>query len=93
MELLVTIVAISTIIWYLVDKAKLLWADLSWGKWLTIATAGILSFVCVFAFNVDLLAALGLVESNTVSMILTALIFMSGSSAVSEIIERVKGND
>ena len=45
-----------------------------------------------FGFGVDIIFALGLVqEGSTIGTVITALALMSGSSAVSEIIERVKG--
>ena len=45
-----------------------------------------------FGFGVDIILALGLVqEGSTIGTVITALALMSGSSAVSEIIERVKG--
>ena len=42
MDTLVLIVALSTIIWYLINRAKEeLWSNLSFGKWITIAVAAI----------------------------------------------------
>lgn len=91
MDTLVLIVALSTIIWYLINRAKEeLWSNLSFGKWITIAVAAILSFTVVFAFNLDLIFALNLTpEISLVGKILTGLVLMSGSSAVSEIMEAV----
>ena len=55
-----------------------------------IAAAG--SFALAFSFKLDLVYALELVENITpAGEVLTALVLMSGSSAVSEIITRVKG--
>ena len=91
MDTLVLIVALSTIIWYLINRAKEeLWCNLSFGKWITIAVAAILSFAVVFAFNLDLIFALNLTpEISLVGKILTGLVLMSGSSAISEIMEAV----
>lgn len=91
MDTLVLIVALSTIIWYLINRAKEeLWSNLSFSKWITIAVAAILSFAVVFAFNLDLIFALNLApEISLVGKILTGLVLMSGSSAVSEIMEAV----
>ena len=92
MDSLMIIVALSAVIWYVVDRIKEVWTSLSWGKWLTVALSAILSAACVFCFNMDLITALGLTEASSImGQILTVLVLMSGSSGVSEVIQRVRG--
>ena len=84
MESLAIIIAFSTIIWYLVDRAKILWNKYDWGKWATLGAALTLSVVCTFCFGLDLVMALGISETVTVAgQIITVLILMSGSSGLS----------
>ena len=92
MDSLMIIVALSAVIWYVIDRIKEAWSSLSWGKWLTVVLSAILSAACVFCFDMDLIAALGLTEASSImGQILTVLVLMSGSSGVSEVIQRVRG--
>lgn len=92
MEMLSLILALSAVLWFLVDRFKPLWEGLSFGKYITLLVAGIGAFTLVFSFNLDLILACGLVEATTIAgKIMTGLVLMSGSSAVAEIIEHVKG--
>lgn len=92
MEMLTLILALSAVLWFLVDRFKPIWEGLSFGKYITILVAGIGAFALVFSFNLDLILACGLVKATTIAgKIMTGLVLMSGSSAVAEIIERVKG--
>ena len=94
MENLTLIIALSAVLWFIVDKFKPLWAEKSWGKYITMVVAAIGGFGLTFAFGLDLIYACGLVENLTLAgQILTGLILMSGSSAVAEIIERIKGTN
>jgi hypothetical protein len=64
------------------------------GQYITMAVAAIGGFGLTFAFGLDLIYACGLVENLTLAgQILTGLVLMSGSSAVAEVIERVKGGN
>ncbi len=92
MEMLSLILALSAVLWFLVDRFKPIWEGLSFGKYITLLVAGIGAFALVFSFNLDLILACGLVKATTIAgKIMTGLVLMSGSSAVAEIIERVKG--
>lgn len=92
MEMLSLILALSAVLWFLVDRFKPIWEGLSFGKYITLLVAGIGAFALVFSFNLDLILACGLVKATTIAgKIITGLVLMSGSSAVAEIIERVKG--
>ena len=91
MENLTLIIALSAVLWFIVDKFKPLWAEKRWGKYITMAVSAIGGFGLTFAFGLDLIYACGLVENLTLAgQILTGLILMSGSSAVAEVIERIK---
>lgn len=92
MEQLTLILALSTVIWYCIDRFKNLWENISFSKYITIGCAAILGFGAVFSFGIDLFVACGLVECVSLAgQILTGLVLMSGSSAVSEIISKIKG--
>lgn len=92
MEMLTLILTMSTVLWYVIDRVKTLWSDLSFGKYITMLVAAAGSFALAFSFQLDLVYALELVETVTpAGEVLTALVLMSGSSAVSEVITRVKG--
>lgn len=91
MDMLFLVGALSIIIWYIIDRFKELWAELPYGKYITIGVAAVLSFLVVFCFGIDILVAFGLfAEVSIMGEILTALIFMSGSSAVSELVQLIK---
>lgn len=94
MEMLTLIIALSAVLWYIIDRAHPLWDALPYGKWITIGLAGVGSFCLVFSFRLDLIYACGLVESMSVAgQILTGFVLMSGSSAISEVIARIKGEN
>ena len=94
MEMLTVIIARSAVLWYIIDRAHPLWDALPYGKRITIGLAGVGSFCLVFAFGLDLIYACGLVESMSVAgQILTGFVLMSGSSAISEVIARIKGEN
>ena len=41
-EMLTLLFVLSAIIWFVIDRIKPFWAELSWGKYITIAVAAIL---------------------------------------------------
>lgn len=92
MEMLTLILGLSTAIWYLLDKLKLLWNKVSFHRYITIGVAALLGSAVVFNYNLDIIYALQLSNEITImGQVLTALSIMSGSSAISEIIEKIKG--
>jgi hypothetical protein len=91
MNKLTLILALSAIIWYCVDRIKVMWANVPYGKYITTAVAGLLGAAAVFGYNLDLISALGIVENITIAgKLITVLSLMGGSSAISEIIARIK---
>lgn len=92
MEMLTLIISLSIIMWYIIDRFKAMWEGIKYGKYITMLVSAVFAFAIAFGFGVDIILALGLVkEGSTIGTVITALALMSGSSAVSEIIERVKG--
>lgn len=92
MEMLTLIISLSIIMWYIIDRFKEMWEGTKYGKYITMAVSAVFAFAISFGFSVDIILALGLVqEGSVIGTVITALALMSGSSAVSEIIERVKG--
>lgn len=92
MEMLTLIISLSIIMWYIIDRFKEMWEGTKYGKYITMAVSAVFAFAISFGFGVDIILALGLVqEGSVIGTVITALALMSGSSAVSEIIERVNG--
>ena len=91
MSSITLILALSAIIWYVIDRVKVVWADVPYGKYITTAMAGVLGAAVVFGYNLDLIHAMGIVDNfSIVGKIITVFAFMCGSSAISEIIARIK---
>ena len=85
------ILLVSTVMWYIIDRLKVMWADLTYGKWITVGVSAVFAFVLAFFYHLDFMAAVGVTEAPTViGTILTGFIFMGGSSALSELIKRLK---
>jgi 1,4-dihydroxy-2-naphthoyl-CoA synthase len=92
MSSIALILALSAIIWYIVDRFKTAWETKAWGKYVTTGVAAVLGIAVVFGYNLDLVCALGMAAENSiVGQVLTVLSLMCGSSAMSEIIARIKG--
>lgn len=87
MDMLSLIVILSAIMWYLIDRAKKNWEGKSWGKYVTIGCSAIAAFAISFGYKLDLVYALGVVDSiSLLGTILTAFALMGGSSCIAEII-------
>ena len=92
MEMLALLIAVSTTMWFAIDRLKVLWTDLSFGKWITVAVSAVGAFFLTFSFGLDIICAWGFTSAATIAgEILTAFVIMSGSSAIAEVIERDKG--
>lgn len=85
--------ALSVVIWYLIDRFKPLWESVKGSKYITIGIACVLGIIAVCTFNLDILVATGIVpDVSLFGQICTVLLYMAGSSAIAEIIERIKVN-
>lgn len=90
-EMLTLLFVLSTIIWFVIDRVKPFWSGLSWGKYVTIVVAAVLGAVVVFTYGIDILVALAVTNQVTiVGEILSTLVIMSGSSALSELLALIK---
>lgn len=90
-EMLTLLFVLSTIIWFVIDRVKPFWSGLSFGKYVTIAVAAVLGAVVVFTYGIDILVALAVTNQVTiVGEILSTLVIMSGSSALSELLALIK---
>ena len=91
MNSLTLILTLSAIIWYVVDRLKPTWLGHSWSKYVTTAVAGILGAAAVFGYGLDLICAIGIAPNvSLIGQIVTVLALMCGSSAISEIIAKIK---
>lgn len=92
MGMLGIILGLSVVIWYIVDRFKPWWEGHSYSKYITTGIAAILGTIAVCTFSLDILVAAGIVPDVTAfGMICTVLLYMAGSSAIAEVIERIKG--
>ena len=96
MEMLQIIIVVSIVMWYIIDRFKPLWEDWQYGKYVTIAVSAVFAFALAFGYRLDLMNALGVAlvgstaGNSILGTVLTALTLMGGSSAVSELITRIK---
>ncbi len=97
MEMLQIIIVVSIVMWYIIDRFKPLWEDWQYGKYVTIAVSAVFAFALAFGYRLDLMNALGVApvggavaENSGLGTVLTALTLMGGSSAVSELIAKIK---
>lgn len=92
MKLLETILIISTLMWYVIDRIKPVWASYKYGRYITMAAAAAMAAAICIGYRLDIVYALGLSEgADPIGIGLTALLCMGGSSAVAEFIAKVKG--
>lgn len=89
MSTIAIILALSAIMWYIIDNLKeKIWAGKSYSSYITIAISAVGSFALAFGYDLDIIHALGFVDSITViGKVITSLAMMSGSAVVSEIVE------
>lgn len=91
MNSLTLILTLSAIIWYVVDRLKPTWIGHAWSKYVTTAVAGALGAAAVFGYGLDLICAIGIAPNvSLIGQIVTVLALMCGSSAISEIIAKIK---
>ena len=93
MNMLALLLAISAIEWYVIENLKKnVWGNLPWGNYITIGVSLVASFALAFAFNLDILVAVGLVDTvSQAGIMLTGFVLSSGSSALAELLEAIGG--
>lgn len=91
MNMLMTIIALSGVMWYIIDKFKSWWKNNKYSKLFTILFSAIFAFGFSFIFKLDIIYALGIIaEQSIAGQVVTGFALMTGSSAVAEIIEAIK---
>lgn len=92
MEMITLISLLCCVMWYIIDRAKTLWMNLAFGKYITIAVSAVFGFGFAFGYGLDIIFALDAwPQVTTQGTVITALVFMCGSSAFAEIMEKIKG--
>ena len=66
MDSITLVLALSSIVWLIVDRLKPMWTNLVYGKYITTIVAGLLGAAGVFSFNLDLICALKVVSEVTI---------------------------
>jgi len=89
------LLAVSTAVWFVIDRLKLVfpqWGELSWGNWLTTGIVAGLSAIAVATYNLDLFVACEITEAVTFfGCLMSVLVITGGSSCIAEIIKKIKG--
>ena len=89
MSMITIILALSAIMWYVIDNLKeKIWGGKTYSSYITISVSAVAAFALAFGYGLDVIYALSFAESITVlGKVITALAMMSGSAVVSEIVE------
>ena len=89
MTMITIIIALSAIMWYVIDNLKdKIWAGKSYSSYITIGVSALCAFALAFAYGLDIIFALGIVDHVTwIGEVITAMAMMAGSAVVSEIVE------
>ena len=92
MKLLEIIIIMCTVMWYIIDRIKPLWEGWKYGKYVTTGVAAVLATVLCVGYKLDIIYAFGIEAGpGTIGIAVTVLLLMGGSSAVAELIARIKG--
>ena len=93
MELMGLILALSALLWYVIETHKHFWKNWRCKSLITTVIAAAGAFSLVFNFNLDIVYALHLTNySCTAGQIVTGFVMMSGSSAISDVASKIKSN-
>ena len=92
MEAISLLATFSAVVWYIIDRVKVIWSGKTWSKWITMGAAAILCGLGTWVFNLNIVTAFGF--ETTLPLVaqyaITTVVLMSGSSCVSEILEKAK---
>lgn len=89
MSMITIILALSAIMWYVIDNLKeKIWGGKEYSSYITIAVSAIAAFALSFGYGLDIIYALSFSDTVTIlGKVITALAMMSGSAVVSELVE------
>ena len=89
MSMITIIVALSAIMWYVIDNLKeKIWGGKEYSSYITIGVSAVAAFALTLGYGLDIICALGIAKDVTlIGEIITAFAMMSGSAVVSELVE------
>lgn len=91
MTILAQISGFSLVLWFCVDRVKILWNKYSWGKYITLCLSIALGEVLAFGFKLDFIYGTELFDSvSIIGMIVTGIILSAGASPIAELVEMLK---
>lgn len=86
LEMLAVLLIVSTVIWYVTDKFKVIWEASPYSRYFTMLFVAILGAAAVLTLGLDILVIMGAATVvSVIGQILTVLVLMTGSSAVAEV--------
>ena len=86
-----TILALATILWVFIDWVKPLYEKFKYSRYVTIGISVLCGMLQAFMFKLDLLTAIGIVESATIwGTIYAGLVISGGSALVNKVLEAIK---
>lgn len=85
-----TIIIFSVILWVFLDRAKKLWCECSWGKWVTTGVAAAVGLLISFGYDLDLLIAVAAADVASIGgRIFAGLAIAGGSSVINELLAKL----
>ena len=85
-----TIMMFSMVLWIFIDRAKKLWENVPWGKWITTGVAVAAGLAMAFAYGMDLFVALNMGAESIGGKIFAGLAMAGGSSVINEVLAGIK---
>ena len=86
-----TILALATILWVFIDWVKPLYKKFKYSRYVTIGISVLCGMLQAFMFKLDLLTAIGIVESATIwGTIYAGLVISGGSALVNKVLDAIK---
>jgi hypothetical protein len=86
-----TILALATILWVFIDWVKPLYEKFKYSRYVTIGISVFCGMLQAFMFKLDLLTAIGVVETTTIwGTIYAGLVISGGSALVNKVLDAIK---
>ena len=86
-----TILALATILWVFIDWIKPIYEKAKYSRYITIGISVVCGMLQAFMFKLDLLTAVGVMETSTIwGTIYAGLVISGGSALVNKVLEVVK---